>query len=194
MRNRRKSVNPSGFLITMVCCLLSIPLSEACTRVVYLGPDGNVITARPMDWKVDVGTNLWILPRGITRTGEAGPNSAHWTSKYGSVIATGYDISTTDGMNEKGLVANVLWLVESQYPQTKSTKPMLAISIWAQYVLDNFATVAEAIQRHPKCLRPLWDYNSRPAQYLFDTLANSLRPEEKDLLLRICSNAKHLLD
>jgi penicillin V acylase-like amidase (Ntn superfamily) len=150
MRNRRKSVYLSGFLITIVCCLLSIPLSEACTRVVYLGPDGNVITARSMDWKVDVGTNLWILPRGISRTGEAGPHSAHWTSKYGSVIATGYDISTTDGMNEKGLVANVLWLVESEYPQPKSTKPMLAISIWAQYVLDNFATVAEAIDELQK--------------------------------------------
>jgi penicillin V acylase-like amidase (Ntn superfamily) len=145
MRSRRKPMCRSAFFTAMVFCLLSVPLSEACTRVVYLGPDGNVITARSMDWKVDVGTNLWILPRGISRTGESGPNSAHWTSKYGSVIATGYDISTTDGMNEKGLVANVLWLVESQYPQPKSTKPMLAISIWAQYVLDNFDTVAEAI-------------------------------------------------
>ena len=145
MRNRKRSLPSSAFLIALICCLLIIPLSQACTRVVYLGPDGNVITARSMDWKVDVGTNLWILPRGMARTGEAGPNSVHWTSKYGSVIATGYDISTTDGMNEQGLVANVLWLVESKYPQPASTKPMLAISIWAQYVLDNFATVAEAV-------------------------------------------------
>lgn len=152
MCNRRKSFRPSIILIAMVCCLLSIPLSEACTRVVYLGPDGNVITARSMDWKVDVGTNIWVFPRGMDRTGEAGPHSARWTSKYGSVIATGYDVSTTDGMNEKGLVANVLWLVESQYPKPDSTKPMLAISIWAQYVLDNFATVAEAmdmLQKEP---------------------------------------------
>jgi len=41
----------------------------ACTRAVYLGPDGEVITARSMDWKVDVGTNLWILPRGMERNG-----------------------------------------------------------------------------------------------------------------------------
>lgn len=145
MHRRKKPVCLSAFLMAIASCLLIAQTSEACTRVVYLGPDGNVITARSMDWKVDVGTNLWILPRGIARTGEAGSNSAHWTSKYGSVIATGYDISTTDGMNEKGLVANVLWLVESQYPKPDSSKPMLAISIWAQYVLDNFATVAEAI-------------------------------------------------
>ena len=119
--------------------------AQACTRAVYLGDNGDVITARSMDWKVDVLTNLWIFPRGMQRSGQAGPNSLHWTSKYGSVIATGYEVSTTDGMNEKGLVANLLWLVESQYPKYDASKPGLAISIWAQYILDNFATVQEAV-------------------------------------------------
>ena len=119
--------------------------AQACTRAVYLGDNGDVITARSMDWKVDVLTNLWIFPRGTQRSGQAGPNSLHWTSKYGSVIATGYEVSTTDGMNEKGLVANLLWLVESQYPKYDASKPGLAISIWAQYILDNFATVQEAV-------------------------------------------------
>ncbi|OEY94872.1 choloylglycine hydrolase [Acinetobacter proteolyticus] len=121
--------------------------SYACTRAVYLGNNDHIITARSMDWKVDVGTNLWILPSGVLRDSNAGPKSLKWKAKYGSVIATGYDISTTDGMNEAGLVANVLWLVESQYPDTKqSKKPQLSISAWAQYVLDNYATVAEAVK------------------------------------------------
>jgi penicillin V acylase-like amidase (Ntn superfamily) len=132
-------------LCCVVGCVGFCVLAEACTRVVYLGRDGEVITARSMDWKVDVGTNLWIFPRGMRRSGEAGPHSLEWKSKYGSVVATGYDISTTDGMNEKGLVANLLWLVESEYPKPGGTKPGLAISVWAQYVLDNFATVKEAV-------------------------------------------------
>ncbi|MFM0436200.1 linear amide C-N hydrolase [Paraburkholderia strydomiana] len=120
--------------------------SLACTRVVYLGDNDDVITARSMDWKLDVATNLYILPRGIARTGESGPNSLKWTAKYGSVVATGYDVSTTDGMNEKGLAAQLLWLVESQYPPfDKNSKPGLTIAAWAQYVLDNFATVSEAV-------------------------------------------------
>ncbi|TBR36739.1 MULTISPECIES: linear amide C-N hydrolase [Dyella] len=119
--------------------------SFACTRAVYLGNDGEVITGRSMDWKVDVGTNLWIFPRGMARSGEAGPNSFKWKSKYGSVIATGYDVSTTDGANEKGLMANVLWLVESKYPKYDGKKPGLSIAMWAQYVLDSFATVDEAV-------------------------------------------------
>jgi choloylglycine hydrolase len=61
-------------------------------------------------------------------------------------VATGYDVSTTDGMNEKGLAAQLLWLVESQYPPfEKNSKPGLTIAAWAQYVLDNFATVSEAV-------------------------------------------------
>ncbi|WP_345777372.1 linear amide C-N hydrolase [Lysobacter sp. MMG2] len=119
--------------------------ARACTRLVYLGPNGDVITARTMDWKSDMATNLWVFPRGMERTGETGPGTLRWTSRYGSVIASGYDIATTDGMNEKGLVANVLWLVESEYPKHAGRKPGLAISLWAQYVLDNFATVAEAV-------------------------------------------------
>ena len=126
--------------------VLSLPLAQACTRLVYLGDDHSVITARSMDWKTDVATNLWVFPKGMQRTGEVGPSSVKWTSKYGSLIASGYDISTTDGVNEAGLAANVLWLVESEYPPFNKDKPGLSIAAWAQYVLDNFSTVAEAVE------------------------------------------------
>ncbi|MFA5593243.1 MAG: linear amide C-N hydrolase [Micavibrio sp.] len=133
-------------MATLLTAIVWAPVtSEACTRLVYLGAGDHVITARSMDWKSDVGTNLWIFPRGMERSGAAGPNSVEWTSKYGSVIATGYDIATTDGMNEAGLVANILWLVESDYPPYDGKTPGLSIAAWAQYVLDNFATVQEAV-------------------------------------------------
>ncbi|WP_313196460.1 linear amide C-N hydrolase [Shinella zoogloeoides] len=124
---------------------IAMSTADACTRFVYLGTADQVITARSMDWKLDVGTNLWVFPRGMKRSGEAGPNSVEWVSKYGSVIASGYDISTTDGMNEAGLVANVLWLVESSYPDYDGKTPGLSLAAWAQYVLDNFASVQEAV-------------------------------------------------
>ncbi|MBC2885978.1 linear amide C-N hydrolase [Ochrobactrum sp. CM-21-5] len=126
--------------------MIAAPVAEACTRLVYHGVSDQVITARSMDWKVDVDTNLWIFPRGMQRSGEAGANSIQWTSKYGSVIASGYDISTTDGLNEEGLSVGVLWLVESTYPEYDGKTPGLSIAAWAQYVLDNFATVEEAVK------------------------------------------------
>lgn len=123
------------------------PLADACSRAVYLGDDDVVITVRSMDWVTDLGSNLWIFPRGMAREGAAGPGSAGWTSKYGSVVASAFEAATADGMNEKGLVANLLYLAESQYARPDQLPDAAAISIsaWAQYVLDNYATVAEAV-------------------------------------------------
>jgi penicillin V acylase-like amidase (Ntn superfamily) len=142
--------SPARFrkILTSACLLafFSIQQTYACTRLVYLGTDDQVITARSMDWKSDDESNLWLLPRGISRNGNTGTNSITWTSKYGSVVTSAYDIATTDGVNEAGLNANLLWLVESDYPKfDQKSKPGLAISAWAQYVLDNFATVKEAV-------------------------------------------------
>ncbi|QUG73526.1 linear amide C-N hydrolase (plasmid) [Erwinia sp. E602] len=145
MMNRGKRSFFSTITAVMLSAGITVSTAEACTRLVYLGASQQVITARSMDWKVDVNTSLWVFPRGMQRSGEAGANSIKWTSKYGSVIASGYDISTTDGMNEAGLVANVLWLVESSYPTYDDKKPGLTIAAWAQYALDNYATVQEAV-------------------------------------------------
>jgi choloylglycine hydrolase len=120
--------------------------TDACTRVLYVAPNGPVITGRSMDWMEDTVPNLWSMPRGVKREGLAGPASIAWTSRYGSLVTSMYELATVDGINEKGLVANVLYLVESDYG-TANGKPTLSISLWAQYVLDNYATVAEAVEQ-----------------------------------------------
>lgn len=122
--------------------------SKSCTRVVYKGPNNTVLTGRTMDFSIEIPANQWIFPRGMKRSGEVGKNSIEWVSKYGSLGVSTWDIAIADGMNEKGLVANLLWLVESKYPSFNKegdTKGM-TISLWAQYVLDNFATVGEAVE------------------------------------------------
>ena len=118
--------------------------SPACTRAVLKTDDGTVLTGRSMDWMQDIGNNLWVFPRGMKRDGAAGPKSPKWESKYGSVITTIYEMATVDGINEKGLAMNILYLAESDYG-TVGDKPPMCISMWGQYVLDNFATVAEAV-------------------------------------------------
>ena len=121
-----------------------------CTRVVYSGKNGMVVTGRSMDWKTEMHSNLWVFPKGMERNGETGANSLQWTSKYGSVVTSAFEIASTDGMNEKGLVANLLWLPETEYPVRDQSKPGLAITAWVQYMLDNFATVHEAVEELKK--------------------------------------------
>lgn len=129
---------------------LGIQQADACTRATYIGPDNMVITGRTMDWKEDIMSNIYVFPRGMERAGYNKGETVKWTSKYGSVIATGYDIGTCDGMNEKGLVASLLFLPESVYDRPGDTRPVMGISIWTQYVLDNFATVREAVDELKK--------------------------------------------
>lgn len=119
---------------------------EACTRAVYLGPNNMIVTGRTMDWREEMPTNLWLLPRGIDRVSyDKGPRLS-WTSRYGSVVAVSYDIGTAEGMNEMGLVAQLLYLTESRYDRPgDDNRPVMGMSIWCQYVLDNFATVSEAV-------------------------------------------------
>lgn len=142
-------VKQSAFSIIIALLFLQAQPTNACTRVVYKGPGNTVITGRSMDFSMEIPANLWLFPKGMDRNGQAGDNSITWTSRYGSLSASSWDIAVSDGINEKGLVANMLWLVSSNYPEFKknSDKKGLAVSLWAQYALDNFASVAEAVEQ-----------------------------------------------
>ena len=52
----------TGRAMLAVALAAAVAPALACTRAVYLGDNGDVITARSMDWKVDVATNLYVLP------------------------------------------------------------------------------------------------------------------------------------
>jgi penicillin V acylase-like amidase (Ntn superfamily) len=123
----------------------AIQPAAACTRAVYLG-DGIVITGRSADWDVDLRTNMWVFPRGMKRDGAGGKDTPTWTAKYGSIVTSSFDFTTADGMNEKGLVANLLYLADADYGAPEEGRPKLSVAAWAQYALDNFATVAEAVE------------------------------------------------
>ncbi|NET40643.1 linear amide C-N hydrolase [Okeania sp. SIO2B3] len=138
-------------LVAVLAVLIAIlaitvaPAAQACTRAVYKAGDARIVTGRTMDWFEDLESDLWAFPKGMKRNGEVGPDSIDWVSKYGSITTSGYDIATTDGMNEEGLVANVLYLAEADYGNLDG-KPALSVGAWGQYALDNYANVAEAVE------------------------------------------------
>ncbi len=145
----------TSLLKLLSICALAVsfaPITHACTRAVFVNKNKAVFTGRSMDWVKTAGSNIWVFPRGMDRDGSAGPNSMQWKSKYGSIVTSFFDAATVDGMNEKGLVANVLYLAESVYPvPTKNDKrKAMCIAAWGQYVLDNFTTVSEVVQELSK--------------------------------------------
>ena len=146
MKTIIKKITQTSTLFIAMFCAGSLPPANACTRALYVGKDNLVITGRSMDWAEDMHSNIWVFPRGMKRNGEAGSKSPQWSAKYGSVVVSVYDAASADGMNEKGLVMNMLYLGESDYGKPDSEHPPLSITVWGQYTLDHFATVAEAVK------------------------------------------------
>lgn len=103
-------------LLLVAVGLSSFNQADACTRVVYKGPNNTILTARSMDFQSQFPL-IYGYFRNMERDGSTGKNTVKWTSKYGSMTTSSWDIAVSDGMNEKGLVANLLWLVSSKYPE-----------------------------------------------------------------------------
>lgn len=128
------------------CVSIGVPAVEACTRILYKTGEGTYITGRNMDWAESPGSDLWVFPRGIDRAGAADDNPVTWTSKYASIVTSFYGIASVDGMNEKGLVMNGLYLTQADYgSESRADLPGMSIGAYGQYLLDNFATVKEAV-------------------------------------------------
>jgi penicillin V acylase-like amidase (Ntn superfamily) len=127
---------------------IAMPHAEACTRVLYETGTGTYITGRSMDWNdLHMQTDFWVFPRGMKRDGGVGPSSITWTSKYGSVIISAYDLATSDGVNEAGMAGNLLYLAESDFGDPAARgKPTISVGAWLQYLLDNYGTVAETVE------------------------------------------------
>lgn len=72
-------------------------------------------------------------------------NTINWISKYGSMTFNQYGKEfPTGGMNEKGLVVELMWADGTAYPKADN-RPALGVLQWIQYQLDIHATIEEVI-------------------------------------------------
>ena len=135
----------AGFVAAAAACLQSGAPAQACSLVLWNTNGQAVVVARTWDLYVDEKPRLVYLPRGIARRGVAEANAAQWTSKYASTVLTAFDAGASDGMNEAGLSAHLLYLHGSEH-EPADQRPAVSNLQWAQYVLDNYASVAEALE------------------------------------------------
>jgi len=132
----------SGCLLILV---LSWRTALPCTTF-CLADGGQVLFGKNYDWDVDHGL-LTVNKRGVSRaadsTGSARP--ARWVSRYGSVTFNQYGRDNpSGGINEAGLVVELMWLEGSAYP-APDQRPAVGVLEWIQYQLDESATVAEVL-------------------------------------------------
>ena len=110
-----------------------------------------MVFGRNYDWITDAGmvcTNL----RGLSKTSMRTENgeTISWVSQYGSITFNQYGKEfPTGGMNEKGLVVELMWLDETKYP-ANDNRPAIGVLQWVQFQLDNCATIDEVIATDKK--------------------------------------------
>lgn len=132
-------------LVLMLFSLVFMHPLFSCTVILNNHDERAVVVGRNMDWYQVMPSQWWVYPAGILRNGGVTENPLQWTSKYGSVVTTSFAIAT-DGLNEKGLSAHLNWLNNSDYGTRDVSQPGLLVTMWAQYYLDNFQTVDEAVK------------------------------------------------
>ena len=119
-----------------------------CTRILWSTNTVATVVSRTMDWAVSDEPDLWSLPAGLQRSGNAGPGSLTWVSRYASLALSMWRTGTVDGMNDQGLAAHALYLDDVNW-EAPDERPAVANLTWVQYLLDNFATVAEVVAAVP---------------------------------------------
>jgi penicillin V acylase-like amidase (Ntn superfamily) len=142
------SLNPR--LVTVALLFASFVSALPCTTFV-LQSTNHVYFGRNLDWDSEDALVI-VNPRKIQKTALVMPGtaSAKWVSKYGSVTfnSAGWDLPT-GGMNEKGLVVEDLWLVQTHSAKADD-RPALSSLQWIQYQLDNCQSIDEVIDTDTK--------------------------------------------
>jgi penicillin V acylase-like amidase (Ntn superfamily) len=119
--------------------------ADSCTT--FCMQDGQrIVFGKSYDWHIRSGM-LVVNQRSMARVAMAydSGGAAQWTARYGSVTFNqfGRDFPM-GGINEAGLVVEVMWLDEALYP-TPDHRSSIGDLQWIQYQLDNAATVAEVL-------------------------------------------------
>ncbi len=134
--------------------MLGLSAAEACTRIFWnTNKQGLLIVGRNEDYVTASDPTFVVTPRGIKRTGTETASqkttAINWTVKYGNVAIYANNRFPNDGMNEKGLTARTLFYIDGDPNESiapDSTKLELDADHWVSYLLDNFATVADAVE------------------------------------------------
>jgi len=119
------------------------PPLEACSTFCFDDGHGPIV-CKNYDWHFSDGLVV-VNKRHVAKSAIATAMSLRWVSKYGSVTFNQFGREWPNGgMNEAGLVIELMWLEDTDYP-APDDRPELGCLQWIQYQLDNCATVEEVI-------------------------------------------------
>jgi len=133
-------------ILLFLFIVLTIQVAYPCSSFV-LKNGKTILLGKNFDWTFDKGHLIKNL-RNVTKVAYYTHNGqpATWTSKYGSITfnQNGKEMPY-GGMNEKGLVVEMLWLEDTKF-NINDDKSYVNELEWIQYQLDNFQSIDEVIK------------------------------------------------
>ncbi len=158
------------FFFIFFLFLLQANQTSACTSFSFFSKEKEVFAAKNYDWFFAHGHGgIFVYPRNSLRIAfTPQPDSLflwlfgpwlseekeetlraplRWRSRYGSVTLTQFGKGLPiGGMNEKGLVVEMLQLNATEHPPFEAQRSTLNESQWTLYQLDQFASIQEVAQ------------------------------------------------
>ncbi|HEU5058179.1 MAG TPA: linear amide C-N hydrolase [Kofleriaceae bacterium] len=127
-----------------------LALVLTCTTFCLSDGSGHLV-GKSYDWDMEQGI-VMTNPRGLHKRALllGGGRPAEWDARYASVTFNQYGREMPNGgMNEAGLVVEVMWLDETAAPPA-DRRPAVGELQWIQMQLDTRATVAEVVRAADK--------------------------------------------
>ena len=133
-------------LSVLIFHALAINSIFPCTTF-CLKSETELLFGRNYDWHIEYGI-IFVNKKDVLKSAATEHKSAaQWISKYGSVTFNQFGREfPTGGINETGLVVELMWLEGTEYPSEDKRPEVGGILQWIQYQLDNFSTVEEVIE------------------------------------------------
>jgi choloylglycine hydrolase len=133
--------------VILAVCLTN---SYACMSFRVTAKDGNIMIGRTMEFGVDSGWKIAVVPRNMQFTSPAPSEKKGltWKNKYGyvAVVGWGMDDMVSDGLNEAGLSFGGLWYepgLKYQEIGPGEENRALAATMSGAWILGNFSTIDE---------------------------------------------------
>ncbi len=142
----RSRFTATTILLTL-CLVFSEGTTDACSTF-CLRDGGRIVFGKNYDWNIEDGM-LIVNQRGVMHVSDiqagTGEISARWISRFGSVTFNQYGRNfPSGGINEAGLVIELMWADGSRYPRPDS-RPAVDCLEWIQHQLDTAKNVRDVI-------------------------------------------------